>query len=255
MLSTYEWKQMAERVVPKKYLRVAGQYALRASSPFFNGNKVKCPCCGHHFSKFASYGYVRRDNALCRWCLSLERHRGIWLYLHERTNVLIAPIKILHFAPEHQLQELLKNSSNTDYVSADLDMPTAMVQMDITNITFEDNSFDFIICNHVLEHIPDDIKAMSELYRVLRPGGWAILQTPMSTADETVEDLTLTPQERIEAFGQDDHVRTYGMDKKDRLASVGFTVELDKYLYELPDDIINYYGIVREDIWIVRKAV
>lgn len=253
MFATYELKQIAEKIVPKKYLRVAGQYALRATSPIFTGRAVKCPCCGSRFSKFASYGHVKRDNALCRWCLSLERHRGLWLYIHEKTNLLKDPLKVLHFAPEHQFQELLKNSPNVDYISADLDMPTAMLQMDITDITFEDNTFDVILCNHVLEHVPDDTKAMSELYRVLKPGGWAILQTPMSSAAETVEDLTLTPEQRIEAFGQDDHVRTYGMDKKDRLESVGFKVELDQYLNELPDAIIHHYGILREDIWIGKK--
>ncbi len=253
MFSTYELKQLAEKVVPKKYLRVLGQYTLRATSPIYTGNQVQCPCCKHRFRQFASYGHVKRDNALCRWCLSLERHRGLWLYIHEKTDLLTKKQKILHFAPEHQFQALFKAHENIDYLSADLDMPTAMVQMDITNITLEDNSFDVIICNHVLEHVPDDRKAMSELYRVLKPGGWAILQTPMSDRAETVEDLTLSPEQRIEAFGQDDHVRTYGMDKKDRLASVGFKVELNTYLYDLPQDIINYYGIMREDIWIGWK--
>jgi ubiquinone/menaquinone biosynthesis C-methylase UbiE len=133
-------------------------------------------------------------------------------------------------------------------------MPTAMVRMDITNITLPDNSFDVILCNHVLEHVPDDRKAMSELYRVLKPGGWAILQTPMSDKPQTEEDLTITdPKERERRFGQDDHVRTYGMDKKDRLESVGFTVVLDKFLFELDQKQIDQYRIVREDIWLCKK--
>lgn len=254
MLSTYQLKQFAEKVIPKKYLRVAGLYTMRATSPLYTGKNVQCPCCGHSFSNFASYGYKKRDNVLCRWCLSLERHRGLWLYLHEKTNVFTKKMKMLHFAPEHQLQELLKGSPNIEYVSADLDMPTAMVKMDITNITFEDNTFDAIICNHVLEHVPDDHKAMSELCRVLKPGGWAILQTPISKSPTTLEDLSIIdPKERERLYGQDDHVRTYGMDKKDRLEKAGFTVALDPYLHNLSDEIINRYAIEREDVWLCKK--
>jgi len=255
-LTTYQLKQLAEKVVPKKYLRVMGMYALRASSVLYMGNQVTCPCCNHQFSSFASYGYVKRPNVLCRWCLSLERHRGLWLFLHQCTDVLQRNIKLLHFAPEHQLQELFKSKPNIDYLSADLDMPTAMVQMDITNITLPDNSFDVIICNHVLEHVPDDHKAMSELYRVLKPGGWAILQTPMSAQPLTIEDLTITdPRERERLFGQDDHVRTYGADKKDRLEKAGFTVELNKFLFLLPNETIQRYALSREDIWIAHKQL
>lgn len=254
MLKTYAAKQLAEKIIPKKYLRVAGLYAMRAMSPLHVGNKIECPCCGYKARTFATYGYETRVNALCRWCLSLERHRGLWLYLHERTNILIDPVKVLHFAPEHQFQELLKNSKNVDYISADLDMPTAMIKLDITNITFDDNTFDVILCNHVLEHVPDDGKAMSELYRVLKPGGWAILQTPMSTDAETIEDLTITdPKERERLFGQDDHVRTYGLDKKDRLEEAGFEVVLDQYLNELPENVLRHYAIVKEDIYLCKK--
>lgn len=254
MLNTYDLKQFAEKVVPKKFLRVWGMYALRASSVLYNGNKVTCPCCGHSFSSFASYGYIKRPNVLCRWCLSLERHRGLWLYLHQRSDILERKAKLLHFAPEHQLQELFKSNPNLDYLSADLDMPTAMVKMDITNIPLPDNTYDVVICNHVLEHVPDDKKAMSELYRILKPGGWAILQTPMSNLPDTIEDLTITdPRERERLFGQDDHVRTYGMDKKTRLEAVGFRVELNKFLFELPLEEINRYAISREDIWIAHK--
>jgi SAM-dependent methyltransferase len=254
MFATYELKQIAEKIVPKKYLRVAGMQVLRATSFLYKGNAVTCPCCGHSFASFASYGYVKRPNVLCRHCLSLERHRSLWLYFHQKTNLFKDKLRVLHFAPEHQLQEKFKNAPNLDYISADLDMPTAMIQMDITNITFPDNAFDVIICNHVLEHVPDDHLAMSELYRVLKPGGWAILQTPMSNKAETEEDLTITdPKERERRFGQDDHVRTYGMDKKDRLESVGFKVDLDKFLYELPAATIAQYRLMLEDIWIVRK--
>lgn len=254
MLETYQLKQLAEKVVPRKYLRVAGLYAMRAASVGYTGTTHECPCCKHSFSQFASYGFRKRENALCRWCLSLERHRGLWLYLHERTNVLTAPVKMLHFAPEDQFQKLLKDAPNIDYTSADLDMPTAMVKMDITNITFPDDTFDVILCNHVLEHVPDDAKAMSELYRVLKPGGWAILQTPMSKAEKTFEDLEVTdPKQREKLFGQNDHVRTYGQDKKDRLEAAGFNVTLDPYLFNLGEGIIFKYAIIPENIWLCSK--
>lgn len=254
MPTTYQLKQFAERVIPKKYLRVAGMLVLRATAPFYSGQAVTCPCCQHSYSRFASYGYQKRPNALCRYCLSLERHRGLWLYIHNRSTLLSAPFKVLHFAPEHQFQELFKSAPNIDYLSADLDMPTAMVKMDITNITFPDHTFDVIICNHVLEHVPDDAKAMRELYRVLKPGGWAILQTPMSDSPVTIEDLSITdPKKREELFGQTDHVRTYGMDKKDRLERAGFAVKLDKYLCELPDKTVQQYALLREDIWLAIK--
>ncbi len=251
---TYQLKQFAEKVIPKKYLRVAGLYAMRATIPFYFGKKVACPCCGSKFREFASYGQVKRANVLCRWCLSLERHRSLWLYLHEKTDILSTPVKVLHFAPEHQFQKLLKDADNVDYTSADLDMPTAMVKMDITNITFPDNTFDVIICNHVLEHVPDDAKAMSELYRVLKPGGWAILQTPMSDNPKTIEDITLTdPQERVRLFGQEDHIRTYGLDKKDRLEKAGFEVTLDPFIRKLSSDVVDHYGLMIEDIYLCRK--
>lgn len=254
LFSTYNLKQIAENIVPKKYLRVAGMVALRATSPLYRGNTLECPCCGYTASKFASYGYRKRTNALCRWCLSLERHRGLWLYIYQKTDILQKKVKVLHFAPEHQFQTLFKNTPTIDYTSADLDMPTAMIKMDITNITFPDNTFDLILCNHVLEHVPDDAQAMRELYRVLKPNGYAIVQTPMSDKPTTDEDLSITdPRERERRFGQNDHVRTYGMDKKDRLQAAGFSVRLDPFLFELPDDTIHHYALIREDIWIAEK--
>lgn len=254
MTTIYGLKQLAERIIPKKHLREVGLWTLRLGSVLHQGKQYTCPCCNKSYASFASYGYKTRPNALCRWCLSLERHRGLWLYIHQRTNLLKEQLKVLHFAPEHQFQMLLKNAPNLDYTSADLDMPTAMLKMDITNITFDDNTFDVIICNHVLEHVPDDRKAMSELYRVLKPGGWAILQTPMSNSPLTEEDLSITdPKERERRFGQDDHVRTYGMDKKDRLESVGFKVRLDQFLMDLDDATVQKYALLREDIWVAEK--
>lgn len=250
-------KELAEKIVPRKYLREAGLLYLRAQYPFRKGDKVHCPCCKRGFKTFLSYGVIPRDNALCPWCLSLERHRILWKYLEDKTDIYSdKELKVLHFAPEWHFQERFKSSANIDYLSCDLDMPTAMDKQDITGLTYADASFDMIMCNHVLEHIPDDKKAMSELFRVLKPGGWAILQTPMSQNKDTYEDDSITdPKEREKHFGQNDHVRLYGLDKKERLESVGFDVSIDAYVREnYTESEIRYYGFIKEeDVWLVRK--
>jgi len=225
-------------------------------SIFMRGKKLLCPCCGYQGNRFLSYGLRPRPNALCPWCLSLERHRLLWLYLDEKSTIYTKPTKILHFAPEHQLQIHMKSKQNIDYTSADLDMPTAMIKMDITNITFSGNTFDFILCNHVLEHIPDDHKAMSEIYRVLKPGGWAILQTPMNyNSAITDEDITISdPHEMEKRFGQNDHVRIYGLDKKNRLESAGFRVVIDTYVKDMPIEKCKHHALDNtEDIYCCYK--
>jgi SAM-dependent methyltransferase len=249
-------KQLAEKVIPRKYLRVVGLYVTRAMSIFMKGDRYECPICEFKGRRLLSYGLKTRSNILCPWCLSLERHRLLWLYLRQRTNIFDVPIKMLHFAPEHQVQEDLKNRKNIDYTSCDLDMPTAMIKVDITKIQFADNTFDVIICNHVLEHIPDDALAMRELYRVLKPNGWAILQTPMNIKQhETIEDLSpLTGKQREQMFGQNDHMREYGLDKKDRLKAAGFKVEVDGFVRTLPQETIDKYALEDiEDIYLCKK--
>ncbi len=141
------------------------------------------------------------------------------------------PVKLLHLAPEKPLMDLFIKQNNIDYLTADLNPEQVMVKMDITAIQYPDNIFDAILCNHVLEHIPDDRKAMRELYRVLKPGGWAILQVPVSKIlEQTYDDITITsPQDREKYFGQKDHVRIYGKDYTQRLKEAGFTVDAYKW--------------------------
>jgi ubiquinone/menaquinone biosynthesis C-methylase UbiE len=148
-------------------------------------------------------------------------------------------------------------STNIDYLSADLDSPIAMIKMDITKIPYKDNFFNVVICNHVLEHIPNDRQAMSDLYRVLKPGGWAILQVPISLSlERTYDDPTVTaPGEREKKFGQSDHVRIYARDYKDRLESVGFTVEVYSIRQEFGDSTINKYALAKdEDLYLASKS-
>ena len=253
-------------VVPEKYYpRFVGLY----HNFIYFGNKVNCPFCGGHFRKFLSAGLDipvfkaknvigggRRLNAMCPRCYSYDRERLIYLYLERKTNIFHGNIKMLHVAPERNLQKVLMAHPNIDYLSIDLNSPLAMIRMDVTDIKYEDNSFDVIICNHVLEHIPDDRKAMSELYRVLKPGGWAILQVPISLSlDKTYEDPTIkTPEEREKVFGQSDHVRIYAKDYKDRLESVGFFVEVYSFAEEFGESVVSKYGLLKnESIYICSK--
>jgi len=166
----------------------------------------------------------------------------------------------LHVAPEPQLEPVLRSQSSIDYLTADIAANKAMVQMDITDIPFPDNSFDAIICNHVLEHIIDDSMAMAELYRTLKPGGWAILQVPLSLKlKHTYEDHSITTEAgREEAFGQADHVRIYARDYRDRLEKVGVIVNVFQWVNE-PKNFggrRNLFGLNRkESVYHVSKPL
>ena len=145
------------------------------------GNKFTDPIDGKSFKMFLPYGYgTQRNNVLSPSTLSLERHRLLWLYLQNETNFFTSTskLKVLHFAPEQAFYKRFRNQKNLDYTTTDLFSPLADVKADICNLPFEDNQYDIILCNHVLEHIPDDTKAMQELYRVLKPGGMGIFQIP-----------------------------------------------------------------------------
>lgn len=222
------------------------------------GNRFTDPIDGRSFSKFLPYGYEnQRENVLSPSTLSLERHRLLWLYLKEHTNFFDQPLKVLHFAPEQAFYKRFRNQKNLDYTTTDLESPLADVKADICDLPFEENSFDFILCNHVLEHIPDDEKAMKEIYRVLRPGGRAILQIPQDLKREkTFEDDSITdPKERARIFGQYDHVRVYGRDYFNKLRHVGFKVEEVDLTSEMDAALVERYRLAKgEIIPVVRKA-
>ena len=224
---------------------------------FFKGNKFTDPIDGKSYRKFLPYGYGKqRENALSPGTLSLERHRQMWLYLKNETDFFTQNYKVLHIAPEQEFLRKFKKMKNLEYTSADLFSPIVDVKADILDLPFEDESFDVIFCNHVLEHIIDDKKAMSELYRVMKKGGWGILQVPMKNSlEKTYEDFTITdPKERQKHFGQYDHVRWYGMDYFDRLKSVGFDAEANFYSQKFSDADIKKFGLNRNEILpIVRK--
>ncbi|WP_372919935.1 class I SAM-dependent methyltransferase [Salegentibacter sp.] len=220
------------------------------------GNKYTDPIDGSSFKKFLPYGYVKqRENVLSPSTLSLERHRLLWLYLKNETDFFNRNLKVLHFAPEQAFYKRFRNLNNLDYTTTDLNSPLADVKADICNLPFLDNEFDFILCNHVLEHIPDDTKAMQEIYRILKPGGTAILQIPQDLdREKTFEDDSITDKtEREKIFGQYDHVRIYGRDYFDKLSSIGFKVKEVDYTRELSSEEINKYRLAKGEIIPVCK--
>lgn len=224
---------------------------------FLKGNTYTDPIDSKSFKSFLPYGYGKqRNNVLSPSTLSLERHRLLWLYLKNETDFFSVEKKVLHFAPEQAFYKRFRKMSNLDYVTTDLNSPLADVKADICNLPFKDNEFDIILCNHVLEHIPDDTKAMEELYRILKPGGFGVFQIPQDLNRETTfEDDSITDKkERAKIFGQYDHVRIYGRDYFDKLRSVGFKVEEVDYTARLSeDDIIKYCLAKGEIIPVVKK--
>ncbi len=178
------------RNVPRKFL-IKLSYPFKFFAPiFFRGEKYECPVCEWKFRKMLPYGVTeRRENALCPKCLSLERHRLLWLFLKNKTTFFKEKKTVLHIAPEQCFLHLFRKQKNIEYITADLESPIADVKLDVQQMPFEENKFDIVICNHVLEHVEDDLKAMAEIYRVLKKGGFAILQVPIDyNRKKTYED-------------------------------------------------------------------
>jgi SAM-dependent methyltransferase len=232
------------------------------------GLRYRCPLCaaylraflpgGEHHAVLAEKAVIGgglRSNMTCPVCGAIDRERAVCLYLKDRPRLLARGIKLLHVAPEGSLGAWLRSLPELDYVTADLNMAGVDLKMDLTDIDLPDATFDAIICNHVLEHIPNDAKAMSEMLRVLKPGGWAILQTPISASlPHTYEDFSITdPTERERAFGQDDHVRIYAMDYVDRLKRAGF--EVQAFCSRSGEDVAKFGLIEKEYVFLASRNV
>ena len=223
------------------------------------GRGRECPVCGCLRRKFLPYGYVSpREDALCPRCLSLERHRLLWLWMQRESEFADGRKSLLHIAPEASLirkfSAIYKRNSER-YVTADLESPLAKLHFDVRSIPLADESFDLVICNHIMEHIDDDRKAMSEVLRVMKRGGQGIIMSPVDySRAETFEDDSITdPAERTRIFGQYDHRRIYGRDYAERLRSVGFEVEERDYAATLTEDERRLYALAADRIYIVRK--
>jgi len=237
--------------IPRPILIKLSYWAKPFIAFWLKGKKYTDPIDGKSFRKFLSYGYEKqRKNALSPSTLSLERHRLLWLYLKEETDFFTTPKKVLHMAPEQCFLTIFKKQKNIDYTTADLYSPIADVKADILNLPFDNNSFDVVFCNHVLEHISDDTKAMQELYRVLKPNGMGIFQIPQDLSRATTfEDNVITDKkERTKIFGQYDHVRIYGRDYFDKLRSIGFKVEEVDYTKKIAPEMVERFCLAKGEI-------
>lgn len=228
------------RYIPRPWLIRLSLVFGKITSLFYRGNRFECPVCGGRYRKLLPYGYIEpRENALCPGCLSLERHRLLWLYLKNRTRFFSDNLKVLHIAPEQCFYKRFRKMENLSYLTADLESPIADVKLDVQKLPFGNDVFDTIICNHVLEHVPDDRKALSEIFRVLKRGGFAILQVPtVYNMNSTLEDPSVTdPEERQRKFRQRDHYRLYGKDFLDRVKEAGFVIGEDNFLNSLSSEM------------------
>lgn len=239
---------------------------IRLSYPFkkvapllYKGDNVECPVCERSFRKFLSYGadIVHRDNVLCPHDLTLERHRLMWIYLKDHSDFFTKEnLTVLHMAPEQCFHKLFKNQKNLDYLTADIVSPIADIHFDLHDIPLKDNRFEVIFCNHVMEHVDDPIRCMNELHRVMKPGGWGIMQVPQDwDRDKTYEDPSIvTPEDREKHYWQYDHLRLFGKDYPDYLRKAGFEVEeFDREKYIGKEKMKRYRLDENEVLYILRK--
>ena len=256
MKKIYNWLL---NTLPRPWL-IRLSYVFKFFAPVvYKGNKVECPVCKKSFRKFLSYGsnVAHRENVLCPYDLTLERHRLMWLYLQNKSDFFTKPnLKVMHIAPEQCFHKLFKNQKNLDYTTGDLVSPIADLHFDLHQIPLEDNQYEIIFCNHVMEHVTDDLKCMQELHRIMKPGGWGIFQVPIDTnRTSTYEDWSITtPEEREKHFWQYDHVRLYGTNYPNRLEEAGFTVETVDYSKEISPELFVRYRLPKgEMLYIVHK--
>lgn len=244
--------------VPRPILIRASYIARPLYKIWLSGNKFEDPIDGTKYRKLLPYGALNiRENALAPGAMSLERHRLMWLFLKQKTNFFTAPkLKVLHIAPEQCFFGKFKKQANLDYTTGDLFSPLADVKMDLHDIPFEENTFDVIFCNHVLEHVDDYNQCMREMYRVMKPGGWGIMQVPIDfDREETYEDPSITSEEdRLKHYWQKDHVRLFGLDYPKHLENAGFEVSFEDFAGSIGEDQKTRYCLPKyEPVPFVRK--
>ena len=244
--------------IPRAWLQRLAGWAVPVMGVAYMGRGRECPICGSRRRRFLPYGYVRsREDALCPRCLSLERHRMLWLWIERESDLMQRLPRLLHIAPEVSLMKHFRRlyRGTEGYITADLESPLADMHFDVQDIPLADRSVDVVICNHLFEHVADDRLAMRELYRIMRHGGWGIMVVPEDrTREHTFEDDSITDAaERTRLFGQYDHRRIYGRDYDERLREAGFVVERVDYAAKLTADERSRYAVAGDDLVIVRK--
>lgn len=252
-------KGFVKKIIPDFILGFHRELHRKKRSRSYRGNNVVCPICNREFSSFIDFGHPKRKNVKCPYCGSLERHRLLWIYLNLELKVFSTEkvMNVLHFAPSYMIFKIFSKAANINYIPCDLfpgkydfNSTVKIRKEDITGLTFGNDTFDMILCNHVLEHIPDDRLAMRELYRVMKPGGFGIFQVPINLElSETYEGPTITaPEDRVREFGQKDHLRVYGRDYVERLKNAGFSVKQVGYGENLSPDQIGRYRLDKNEI-------
>jgi SAM-dependent methyltransferase len=243
-------------LLPLKYRLSIRINLIRFAGLFYRGKKFKCNVCGKSFRKMIPHGNTPRPNAKCPNCLSLERTRVLWFYLKNHVVDNTQQLKILHFAPEYGLKKVLRKYQNLDYKNVDLNPDLAEEVVDITNIPYPENSFDLILCSHVLGHVPDEKKAVDELFRVLKPDGQALVMTIINwNSEKTFEDPNITSaSERLENYTEPDLVRLHGADFADRLRKSGFHVEVIDYAAKLGSEVKTHFCLGNGDREIIFKC-
>lgn len=222
-------KRRLKALVPEAHRTRADMLYSLLVSPLYAGNRYYCPVCRGRFRTFLPH-WNEIQGLRCPRCRAQERHRLLALYLRRAKWLRRRRVRLLHVAPEPLIQRWLRAQPAIAYYSGDLVSSYADLHFDLCDMPFREGFFDVVICNHVLEHIPDDRAAMAEIFRVLRPGGRAILMVPLSGRPQTYENWAITaPQDRIVHFGQHDHVRWYGWDYRQRLQEAGFRVQFDDF--------------------------
>lgn len=234
-----------KKLVSEKKRNLIRESLQRLLSPLYYGNNFYCNCCNKKFRKFLNKGNVSRLNAQCPFCFSLERTRVLDFYIEKELNIYQSEnIKILHFAPEYAIFRKMMEIKNAVYIDADINPAYARNVIDITNIPFSENYFDFIICSHVLGHVPDEPLAIKEMFRVLKPGGIALVSTLLSDKDVTFEDENIkTPTDKLKHYGEFDLCRLHGKDFAKRLQAIGFIVEEIDYRLSFSDEFQKKYSL------------
>lgn len=219
---------------------------------------VYCPCCGKHFAKFeddryydddkrfnpSTFSGIRQD-VICDFCRSAPRQRIIAMWA-ERNIELLKNSEILYFAPELSMMLWFKRHG-IKVRTADLFDRRAALKLDLTALDMPDGSVDIVFCNHVLEHVSDHSRALSELHRVIRKGGRLVISFPVDwELDEMIEDKNAQVEERLKRFGQHDHFRLFGKDSGSMLENAGFEVDTID-LKDMPDDIVPVTGPSKYD--------